>query len=159
MRLFEIADNNSEPTLFHGSENPNKTEFRVGEGEDIYGKGVYVTTSRNYASQYGPNIYNVGIVGDVNMARADDTIKQEHIDILRGITPADESPDNILKIKDKVLRVGDTMAKTHRFLRFLFGKPKVNEIMGKLGYDAFAIPATGGWTIVIFNADNVQIIS
>lgn len=159
VELTESVDVNQQVWL-HGS--PHQlSQFKVGTtGEDIYGRGVYLTTSPVRVKTYFDQKTKQGFVHTVkthctNPFNFKDTVTQETIDKLKSICNP-ELFDAIVDQDENL--IGREQANLHMILRRLVGTAKVNNVITALGFDCLLIPSAAETVLVVFDESKTEII-
>ncbi len=158
VELMEAAELNQRLWL-HGS--PHQlSKFRVGTtGEDIYGRGVYLTSSPIRVKTYLDPKTKKGYVHQVQIHCTNpfdfaSEISQADLDKLHSVLGS----DMYSRVMDYPnVKVGAEQAQLHMVLRKCFGTAKVNNIIQLLGYDCLYIHSANEDVVVVFDETNTEI--
>lgn len=161
LELFERAEVDvTDHRWLHGS--PHKlNKFQVGEvGEDVYGRGIYLTTSPTRVKTYFNQQSGKGFVHevDVTCSAPFDFAIPISSQLLQKVNQVC-SASVVQKLQEHPhIYGGAEQALLHYVLRTLVGKPVINTLIQHLGYDCLFIPESGDHTLVVFDPNQTKVV-
>lgn len=154
MRLDEIQ-------WYHGARRPKK-QMQLGTGgEDVYGKGIYLTNDPKRAQTYFSKgagskegyLHSISLNTN-NPFNFYDPITQEDLQKLADLNSETfKLNSDILTIGNDSVQVGQQKAHLHSVLRKNFRRGVLTDVVKAIGFDSLELPGTA----VVFDPNNTQV--